>query len=61
MVGYLLYLRNLQQVALLDEAAHLTHERHVLGHVTRLRAELGVVLDEALHISDALDVLVAEP
>jgi len=41
------------------EAAHFAHQRDVLRHVPRLCAELRVILDEALHVCDALDVLVA--
>ncbi len=55
----LLHLGHLHKMALVDEAAHLAHERDVLGNVAGFGFELGVVLHEALHVRNRLNVLVA--
>mmetsp|Transcript_21447 Transcript_21447/g.55202 ORF Transcript_21447/g.55202 Transcript_21447/m.55202 type:complete len:314 (-) Transcript_21447:240-1181(-) len=54
----LLHLRHLHQVARVHDARELGHEGDVLGHVARHLAELGVVLDEGLHVGDRVDLAV---
>lgn len=46
----LLDLGHAHEEALVHDAAQLRHERHVLGHVARLLAELRVVLHEPGHV-----------
>ena len=55
----LLDLGHLQQLARADQARQLADERDVLGHVAAELADLGVRLDEALHVGDGLDLAAA--
>jgi hypothetical protein len=52
----LLDLADLEQPPLADDAAELADEGDVLRDVAAELAELGVLLDEALHVGDRLDL-----
>mmetsp|Transcript_33530 Transcript_33530/g.85769 ORF Transcript_33530/g.85769 Transcript_33530/m.85769 type:complete len:403 (-) Transcript_33530:506-1714(-) len=51
----LLQLRRLQEAVRLDDARELMHHGDVLGHVARHAPELGISVDESLHLLDGLD------
>ena len=53
----LLNLANLEQPVALDDATELANEGDVLAHVPAQPTELGVLLDEPLHVADRTDVL----
>lgn len=54
----LLELRHIQQHVRVHKPGELRHERHVLRHVERLRAECRIALHEVLHVLNARNVLV---
>mmetsp|Transcript_74285 Transcript_74285/g.187159 ORF Transcript_74285/g.187159 Transcript_74285/m.187159 type:complete len:234 (-) Transcript_74285:557-1258(-) len=51
---FLLQLGSLQEPVRLHEPGELMHDSHVLRHVARQLAELGVLVDELLHLLDRL-------